>query len=77
VRFLVTGENSAGTVAVFEVVVPAGQRLMAPTHSHVATGSLRLLLRLRRRAAARPSEQLLSLPKVNLYDPDRWWKGLL
>jgi quercetin dioxygenase-like cupin family protein len=34
VRFLVTGENSSGTVAVFEVVVPAGQRLMAPAHSH-------------------------------------------
>lgn len=34
VRFLVTGENSSGTVAVFEVVVPAGQRLMAPPHSH-------------------------------------------
>ena len=34
VRFLVTGENSAGTVAVFEVIVPAGQRLMAPAHSH-------------------------------------------
>ena len=24
VRFLVTGENSSGTVAVFELVVPAG-----------------------------------------------------
>jgi quercetin dioxygenase-like cupin family protein len=34
VRFLVTGENSGGSVAVFEMVVPAGQRLMAPTHSH-------------------------------------------
>jgi quercetin dioxygenase-like cupin family protein len=34
VRFLVTGENSSGTVAVFEVVVPAGQKLMAPAHSH-------------------------------------------
>ncbi len=34
VRFLVTGENSGGTVAVFEVIVPAGQRLMAPSHSH-------------------------------------------
>jgi quercetin dioxygenase-like cupin family protein len=34
VRFLVTGENSSGTVAVFEVVIPAGQRLMAPAHSH-------------------------------------------
>jgi quercetin dioxygenase-like cupin family protein len=33
-RFLVTGENSGGTVAVFEVVIPAGQRLMAPAHSH-------------------------------------------
>jgi quercetin dioxygenase-like cupin family protein len=34
VHFLVTGDNSAGTVAVFEVVVPGGQRLMAPAHSH-------------------------------------------
>jgi len=34
VRFLVTGENSSGSVAMFELVVPAGQRLMAPTHSH-------------------------------------------
>jgi len=34
VRFLVTGENSGGSVAVFEAAVPAGQRLMAPAHSH-------------------------------------------
>ncbi|MFZ0663246.1 MAG: cupin domain-containing protein [Acidobacteriaceae bacterium] len=34
VRFLVTGENSAGTMAAFEVVVPGAQRLMAPSHSH-------------------------------------------
>lgn len=34
VHFLITSENSAGTVAVFEVVVPAAQRLMAPAHSH-------------------------------------------
>ncbi len=34
VRFLVTGENSAGAIAVFEVIVPAAQRLMAPAHSH-------------------------------------------
>jgi quercetin dioxygenase-like cupin family protein len=34
VRFLVTGEQSAGTVAMFEVLVPAAQRLMAPAHSH-------------------------------------------
>jgi quercetin dioxygenase-like cupin family protein len=33
-RFLVTGENSGGTVAVFEMLIPAGQRLMAPAHSH-------------------------------------------
>lgn len=34
VRFLVTGENSGGTVAVFEVKVPGGQRLAGPAHSH-------------------------------------------
>ena len=34
VRFLVTGENSSGTVAVFELVVPGAQRLAAPAHSH-------------------------------------------
>lgn len=34
IRFLVTGEQSSGTVSVFEVVVPAGQRLMGPAHSH-------------------------------------------
>lgn len=33
-RFLVTGENSAGSIAAFEVFVPAGERLMAPAHSH-------------------------------------------
>ena len=34
VRFLVTAENSSGSIAVFEVVVPGAQRLMAPAHSH-------------------------------------------
>lgn len=34
VRFLLTGENSGGTITVFEVVVPGGQRLNAPPHSH-------------------------------------------
>jgi quercetin dioxygenase-like cupin family protein len=34
ITFLITGENSGGAVAVFELVVPAGQRLMAPAHSH-------------------------------------------
>jgi quercetin dioxygenase-like cupin family protein len=34
VRFLVTGESSAGTIAAFEVVVPGAQRLAAPAHSH-------------------------------------------
>jgi quercetin dioxygenase-like cupin family protein len=34
VRFLITGENSSGTLAVFEVIVPGSQRLMAPAHSH-------------------------------------------
>jgi quercetin dioxygenase-like cupin family protein len=34
VRFLITAENSSGTLAAFEVVVPAAQRLAAPAHSH-------------------------------------------
>ena len=34
VRFLVTAENSSGSVAVFECLVPGAQRLMAPAHSH-------------------------------------------
>lgn len=34
VRFLITGENSGGTIAAFTVVVPAAQRLMGPAHSH-------------------------------------------
>ena len=34
VRFLITGESSNGSVAIFEVRVPAGQRLMGPAHSH-------------------------------------------
>ena len=34
VRFLLTGEHSANTIAVFEVVVPGSQRLNAPAHSH-------------------------------------------
>ena len=34
VRFLVTAENSTGSVAAFELPVEAGQRLAAPAHSH-------------------------------------------
>ena len=34
VRFLITGEDSGGSVAVFELSVPAAQRLTAPAHSH-------------------------------------------
>ena len=34
VRFLVTGQNSGGSIAAFEVLVPAAQRLAAPAHSH-------------------------------------------
>jgi quercetin dioxygenase-like cupin family protein len=34
VRFLITGENATGSVAVFELEVPAAQRLAAPAHSH-------------------------------------------
>jgi quercetin dioxygenase-like cupin family protein len=31
---LITGENSGGSIAAFEVTVPASQRLAAPAHSH-------------------------------------------
>jgi len=34
VRFLLTGEQSNGSVAAFELTVAAAQRLMAPAHSH-------------------------------------------
>ncbi len=34
VRFLITGAHANGSVAVFELVVPDGQRLAAPAHSH-------------------------------------------
>jgi quercetin dioxygenase-like cupin family protein len=34
VRFLLTAENSGGSVAAFELLVPAAQRLAAPAHSH-------------------------------------------
>ena len=34
VRFLITGENSNGSVAAFEVSVPSAQSLAAPSHSH-------------------------------------------
>ncbi len=34
VRFLVTGQHASGSVALFELTVPAAQRLAAPAHSH-------------------------------------------
>jgi quercetin dioxygenase-like cupin family protein len=34
VRFLLTGDNSTGSIAVFELTVPGAQRLPAPAHSH-------------------------------------------
>lgn len=34
VRFLLTGEQSNGSVAAFELTVPGSQRLPAPAHSH-------------------------------------------
>ncbi len=34
VRFLLTGEQSNGSVAIFELTVPAAQRLPVPAHSH-------------------------------------------
>ena len=34
VRFLITGKDSGGSVASFELIVPGNQRLLAPAHSH-------------------------------------------
>jgi quercetin dioxygenase-like cupin family protein len=34
VRFLITAEHATGSVTVFELTVPAAQRLAAPAHSH-------------------------------------------
>jgi quercetin dioxygenase-like cupin family protein len=34
VRFLITGDDASGSVALFELMVPAAQRLAAPAHSH-------------------------------------------
>lgn len=34
IRFLLTGDDSSGSVAAFEMTVPGGQSLPAPTHSH-------------------------------------------
>jgi quercetin dioxygenase-like cupin family protein len=36
VRFLLTGEDTNGSASVFEVLVPAGERLKAPTHMNDA-----------------------------------------
>jgi quercetin dioxygenase-like cupin family protein len=34
VRFLITGDDANGSVALFELTAPAAQKLMAPAHSH-------------------------------------------
>ena len=34
VRFLITGDDAMGSVAVFELSVPAAERLAGPAHSH-------------------------------------------
>src|SRR5512141_3345985 len=36
IRFLLTGEDSNGNLSVFEVLVPAGQKLAAPAHKNDA-----------------------------------------
>lgn len=36
IRFLLTGDDTGGSVSVFEVSVPAGQKLAAPTHKNDA-----------------------------------------
>lgn len=34
VRFLLAGDHSNASIALFEIAVPAGERLAAPAHSH-------------------------------------------
>lgn len=34
IRFLLTGDNSTSSIAVFELTVPGAQRLPGPAHSH-------------------------------------------
>ena len=36
IRFLLTGDDSSGGASVFEVLVPAGQKLEAPAHKNDA-----------------------------------------
>jgi quercetin dioxygenase-like cupin family protein len=36
IRFLLTGNDTGGSVSVFEVLVPAGQKLAAPAHKNDA-----------------------------------------
>ena len=36
IRFLLTGDDSGGSVSVFEVLVPIGQKLAAPVHKNDA-----------------------------------------
>lgn len=36
IRFLLTGDDSNGSVSVFEILVPAGQKLAAPAHKNDA-----------------------------------------
>jgi quercetin dioxygenase-like cupin family protein len=36
IRFLLTGDDTNGSVSVFEVMVPAGQKLAAPAHKNDA-----------------------------------------
>jgi quercetin dioxygenase-like cupin family protein len=36
IRFLLTGDDSSGSVSVFEVLVPVGQKLTAPAHKNDA-----------------------------------------
>ena len=40
VRFLLTGEDTNGMVSLFELTVPAGDKLRAPTHKTMPTKRL-------------------------------------
>src|SRR5438067_1211013 len=36
IRFLLTGEDTGGSMSVFEIMIPAGQKLVPPAHKNDA-----------------------------------------
>jgi len=81
VRFLITGENSAGRVAVFEVVVPAARRLVEPSHGHdhyeeTVYGHRGCVPVDRgRQVDQRWAQQALCIPRGDAHRFGRWWSA--